>query len=76
MPYQKFSLICQEKKNIEHFQSMIQKMKKVEQQIISREESYLITTEHHEMPMTSFTTKWKLSFLAKIFLLWDIKHLS
>jgi alpha-mannosidase len=41
------------------------KDEKVEQQIISREESYLITTEHHEMPMTSFTTKWKLSFLAK-----------
>jgi len=33
-----------------------------EQQIISREDSYLIATEPHEMPMTIFTTKWKIAF--------------
>ncbi len=33
-----------------------------EQQILSREESYLIATEPNEMPMTFLTTKWKIAF--------------
>jgi alpha-mannosidase len=37
---------------------------KVSQQIISREDSYLIITEDHEVPMTLYTTKWKLAIKA------------
>ena len=37
----------------------------VEQQMISREDSYLIATEPVELPMTFYTTKWKLAFEAK-----------
>lgn len=40
------------------------KANKVSQQIISREDSYLIATEDHEVPMTFYTTKWKLAFKA------------
>lgn len=36
----------------------------VDQQIISREDNYLIATEPHELPMTFFTTKWKIAFNA------------
>lgn len=39
--------------------------RKVEQQIISREDSYLIATEANETPMTFLTTKWKLAFAAR-----------
>jgi len=35
------------------------------QQMISREDSYLITTEPSEVPMPRFTTKWKIAFEAK-----------
>lgn len=37
---------------------------RVEQQILSREDSYLIATEPNEMPMTFYTTKWKIAFNA------------
>jgi len=36
----------------------------VEQQILSRENSYLIATEPNELPMTFNTTKWKIAFNA------------
>ncbi len=38
---------------------------KAAQQIISREDSYLIATERHETPMTFYTTKWKIAFAAQ-----------
>ncbi len=37
---------------------------RIEQQILSREGSYLIATEPNELPMTFFTTKWKVAFNA------------
>ena len=38
---------------------------KVEYQVISREESYLIPIEPHETPTTFLTTKWKVTLDAK-----------
>ncbi len=38
---------------------------RVPAQIISREESYLIATEPSELPMTFYTTKWKMALEAK-----------
>jgi len=41
------------------------KGKKITQQIISREDSYLIATEPNEIPGSVYTTKWKVAFEAK-----------
>ncbi|MFA4839034.1 MAG: glycoside hydrolase family 38 C-terminal domain-containing protein [Candidatus Neomarinimicrobiota bacterium] len=38
---------------------------KVSHQAISREESYLIPIEPHELPTSYYTTKWKVAFEAK-----------
>jgi len=41
------------------------KGKKVSQQIISRESSYLIASEQNEVPTPFYTTKWGIAFEAK-----------
>jgi alpha-mannosidase len=41
------------------------KGQKIEHQVISREESYLIPIEPHETPTTFLTTKWKVALDAK-----------
>jgi len=39
--------------------------RKVSHQVLSREESYLIPIEPHELPTTYYTTKWKVAFEAR-----------
>jgi alpha-mannosidase len=51
-------------KGIRAFSVYDDRGKKVAQQALFREDSYLIATEPAETPMTFFTTKWKIAFEA------------